>query len=238
MLYSLVFLASATSPLAVASQNSVAKSTSPTPVAMTSHSEGQQQENWSRNITQFITTWFPELVCACGGLFLLCCACSVGCHLCQKMNSDRLELMKRETAMGAKGGIDLKVIESDGPPSLQRVQSTIEDPGSTVRARIREEILSSERTYVSALTLLKNVYVAAIQRANEKGPNIYGATAKEFQTLQMNVVTLHDLHTGMLGKMEGTPPALLPGVLDEYSVFMRSYILYLNQYQEALKVKA
>ena len=108
------------------------------------------------------------------------------------------------------------------------------DGESGKRDKIRAEIVSTESTYSDALKLLADIYVQGLQvmSGNEKA---YGATAVQFQKLQLNIVVLERLHDAMLAKMIATPSCLIATVLLEHADLMKSYIQYMNDYPECLQ---
>lgn len=110
-----------------------------------------------------------------------------------------------------------------------------EDKNATRRAKLREELIATETSYLHGLDLLQHIYLTAVDvvRKNEAE---FSALPTDAQALELNLPMLVTLHHSLEKDMKESEPDKLATVISKYAPTMSCYVDYLSRYEAALSV--
>lgn len=91
--------------------------------------------------------------------------------------------------------------------------------------KVREEVLSTEASYLKYLRTLDSVFVQPLKKAD------LGLTDAQLQALTRNLIPILNLHEGLSKDLESSGATGLEGVFIKYARYFRLYTEYLNGYQ-------
>lgn len=112
----------------------------------------------------------------------------------------------------------------------------MKEKGADARRKIREEILSTEESYVSGLTILRHTYCKAVEEMKGKESN-FNASSTDISALLINIETLENLHSNFLQEMKDKDPSEFPRVIADYCKLMCTcYMPYMAGYESALEI--
>lgn len=109
---------------------------------------------------------------------------------------------------------------------------------SDIRAKVIEEIFTTEHEYVNSLTLLREMYYLPLKYCHRLGVDVmtkddFGKIFYGFETIyQLNEKFLHDLEEH---KANGTISNTIGQLFKLYAPSMKLYIDYVNRYETALQ---
>lgn len=113
----------------------------------------------------------------------------------------------------------------------------MKEKGANNRKKLREEIVSTERSYVNGLNVLVDIYLNKIKDEIEGKEDKFGATPEDLRTLRINIETLSKLHQDFYDKLTeaGEVNNSFCEVLTDYMKLMSScYVPYMTGYGDAL----
>lgn len=109
--------------------------------------------------------------------------------------------------------------------------------GASNRKKIKEEILSTEKTYVNGLNVLVDVYLKMLEGSMKGKEDKYAATEDNVRSLKINIQTLSQLHQSFYDELIGGGEDNFCVILQKYMKLMSTcYVPYMAGYEDALDV--
>lgn len=135
----------------------------------------------------------------------------------------------------SKKSLKTKEAEKKAKQATLKAEEPPPTPGSKEEKKavnlthIRDEIISTEKTYVASLGRVVEFYVGAIKAY--MGFKQYGITEVDAAALTSSLETLNNFHINFLSDLELSDSDKIPGIFLKYADFFRMYITYLKGYE-------
>lgn len=157
-------------------------------------------------------------------------------------NSDRNDLQSptavlTESLLSTKAATQVQ----SPPPSKDKNSPEALAVKAATREKVLDEIVSTERLYLSSLQLIQSVYAKPLQTPSLQSE--LGVTPSQMKTIFSNLDALSGFHVileeelrSSLSKAHGDEKVVqVSKVFEKYGDFLRMYTSYVNNYQQSLQ---